>query len=201
MASDRLKSELTADMDASRNPYGVTKKDQDDATIQGAQPLSRKERYIWRELCKSSRRFGGDSHDHKRLHRKLRYAALILTASSAVLAGLALAEGPAKKLIGALTLVFTAASGAVASIESLRKPAELWIHERTIFYSLEDLKREFAIELYGRRREDTLEKVFEQMQAVLGASADKWSRQIVGDKRLKGSSHEETSDVPTLADK
>jgi hypothetical protein len=86
--------------------------------------------------------FGADSKGHKTQYRILRYTVFTLTAFSTLLAGAALLAphmGPGMSLA---ILVLSAVSGVVTSVEGVRKPAELWVHERATYLALKDLKRE-----------------------------------------------------------
>ena len=122
-----------------------------------------------------------DSKRHKSMHRRLRYALFFLTALSSVLAGYALYQNKADKNAGdqiALAIVVTTAlSSLVTAIEGLRKPAELWIHERKICYALVDLKREIE---YGTLNEDNenLDKQFGKLQGILELSAKDWTVKV-----------------------
>ncbi|GEM_PF-1386310 len=121
------------------------------------------------------------SKKHKRIHRALRYTVFAMTACSTVLASFAL-YFPAYQSGISLAIVFiSVASGVVTSIEGLRKPGELWIHERTTHYALKDLKRELEYLEYRPADQNpppTLDGIFTRMQSILGASGDKWNRDI-----------------------
>ncbi|HOI51918.1 MAG TPA: hypothetical protein PLN02_06035, partial [Azonexus sp.] len=67
----------------------------------------------------------------------------------------------------------------------LRKPAELWIHERMTYYALMDLQREAAFVLDEASPPELVEKYFFRLQEILGASNDKWNRQIVGKRETQ----------------
>src|ERR1044071_4870694 len=132
------------------------------------------------QLCEHIGRFDKESKKHKHMYRGLRYIVFGLTACSTVLAGLAIAL-PERQLAINIAIVFTtAAVGVCTSIEGLRKPSELWIHERTIFASLKDLERELKYRLADPSNPETIDDVFQRMQDVLGSARDRWSRQIVG---------------------
>jgi hypothetical protein len=124
--------------------------------------------------------FEKESKAHKRLHRTLRYLVFSLTAASTALAGFALAVPEIQKPINIVIVFVTASIGLVTSIEGLRKPSELWIHERTIYYSLKDLQRE--LQFHGTESQESkfADDVFDRMQIVLGSARDRWSRQIAG---------------------
>ena len=124
--------------------------------------------------------FAKESRAHKRLHRALRYLVFSLTATSTALAGFALAAAEFQRPINIAIVLATALIGLVTSIEGLRKPSELWIHERTIYYSLKDLQRE--LQFHGGENPDAkfADDVFDRMQIVLGSARDRWSRQIAG---------------------
>ncbi len=132
--------------------------------------------------------FEKESKAHKRLHRTLRYLVFTLTAVSTALAGLALAIPDIQRPINIAIVLVTASIGLVTSIEGLRKPSELWIHERTIYYSLKDLQRELQFHGDESPEQKFSDDVFDRMQIVLGSARDRWSRQIAG-KAATASSH------------
>jgi hypothetical protein len=134
--------------------------------------------------------FEKESKAHKRLHRRLRYLVFAFTAVSTALAGLALAMPEIQKPINIAIVLVTASIGLVTSIEGLRKPSELWIHERTIYYSLKDLQRELQFHGDEGPEQKFADDVFDRMQIVLGSARDRWSRQIAG-KTAIASGHSE----------
>ncbi len=123
-------------------------------------------------------RFGEDSTKHKNQHRRLRYAVFALTAGSTLLAGVALQAPGASSEIALAILALSAASGLVTSIEGVRKPAELWVHERATFLALKDLRREVEFSTNDASSFETLETYFQRMQSLLGDSARKWQDDI-----------------------
>ena len=102
----------------------------------------------------------------------------MLTSISAVLAGLAIKLPEFSSAISVAIVLVSAAVGVITSIEGLRKPAELWIHERTTFYALMDLKREMEFKLDENSPHEVIEKYFFRLQELLGASGEKWNRHI-----------------------
>jgi hypothetical protein len=135
--------------------------------------------FLRSELTASMKRFEEDSIDHKNLHRRLRYLAFALTALATTLAGAAIAFPEAHTATSLAIVVVTASLGVVTSIEGMRKPAELWIHERTTLYALKDLERDLTFwcdrEVIDRAE---IEARFARLQAILGASADNWNRDV-----------------------
>lgn len=125
--------------------------------------------------------FDGESKKHKRLYRALRYMVFGLTAASAVLAGAA-AAGQIGQWSNVLIICASALIGLVTSIEGLRKPSELWIHERGIYHALHDLKREVEFEAAGNITEQVIEQYFERLQNILSAGSERWGSQIVKGK-------------------
>ncbi len=53
---------------------------------------------------------------------------------------------------------------------------ELWIHERTTYYALTDLKREAEFKIDEDSPPEVIELYFFKMQEILGASGEKWNR-------------------------
>ena len=122
--------------------------------------------------------FGADSKGHKNQYRILRYTVFTLTAFSTLLAGAALLAphmGPGMSLA---ILVLSAVSGVVTSVEGVRKPAELWVHERATYLALKDLKREVEFSTDDTTSFEVLNTHFQKMQRLLGASAEKWNKEI-----------------------
>ena len=78
-----------------------------------------------------------------------------------------------------LAVVFaTAIAGIATSIEGLRKPSELWIHERNIFYALTDLEREMNYEASESGGLKNADDYFNRLQYILTTSTENWSRKV-----------------------
>jgi hypothetical protein len=122
--------------------------------------------------------FRDESAKHKKLYRLTRYTVFSLTACSTILASFALTFVEFQTWFNLAVILTTAASGVVTSIEGLRKPAELWILERNVFYTLNDLKRELEYNSAYKAQELNADEYFQRMQEVLNATSDKWSRQV-----------------------
>ena len=137
------------------------------------------------QLSKKIQLFKDDSDKHKNLYRKLRYSVFLLTSLSALLAGLSLKFPDLSPTISVIILLVLAAVGVLTSIEGLRKPSELWIHERTTYYALMDLRREVEFLVDDNASKVVVEQYFLRMQEILGASNEKWNRNIVGVQRNK----------------
>jgi hypothetical protein len=134
--------------------------------------------FLREELKCNAERFDTDSKNHKRMYRRLRGATIGVTACSSVLAAVGVAKPELQPWINLAIVFFTAAVGVMAALEAMRKPSELWIHERTTYYGLKDLGRE--LEFRTRVGEKTaIRETFERMQALLGASSEKWNRELV----------------------
>lgn len=138
--------------------------------------------------------FEGHSKRHKRQYRHLRYLVFALASISTVLAGAALAYPVAQRHLNVAIVLVTALVGLVTSLEGLRRPAELWIHERTTLYALKDLKRAIEYTASGTISDDSLDGHFSTMQAILGASADEWA-QKVRPKPIQNEPHGGTSET------
>ena len=137
-----------------------------------------KRAYLLEQLEERISYFEGESKQHKKLYRNLRYAVFTLTAVSSLLAGLALKFTEANSYFDLAIVFISATIGVVTSIEGLRKPAELWIHERITYYALLDLKREVEFYLNENSPPEVVEHFFRKMQETLGASGEKWNRHI-----------------------
>jgi len=103
---------------------------------------------------------------------------LYLTGVATILGSVTLVVPQADKWSGFLIVVVTVAAGAFAAIEGIRKPSELWLIERNIFHTLNDLRRE--IEYYGGDASDEkrLDAYFARLQDILYSSSQKWSKNI-----------------------
>jgi hypothetical protein len=134
--------------------------------------------FVRQELAFNSERFNNDSKQHKRMYRRLRGLTIIVTACSTVLAAIGVAKTELQPWINLSIVFLTAAVGVISAFEAMRKPNELWIHERTTYYGLKDIERE--LQFRTRNGEPTaIRECFERMQALLGASSEKWNREVV----------------------
>jgi hypothetical protein len=147
-----------------------------DATHSASQPQYA---FLVHELEVHTDRFNLDAEKHKRLYRLLRYWAIGLTACTTVLAAVA-ATNTLGPWISVVIVVFTAAAAVVTSIEGLRKPSELWIHERITHYALKDLRRELDYRCAAGLDPAVVKDCFDRLQSLLGASAENWNKKVVG---------------------
>ncbi|MFT3745787.1 MAG: DUF4231 domain-containing protein [Pyrinomonadaceae bacterium] len=133
---------------------------------------------LLKKVTSERRRFDEESTKHKRLYRKLRVLAIVLTGLATVLGGASLFPGVNRDLMSLGIVFVTAATGIVASIEAIRKPSELWMIERNIFHTLSDLRRE--LEYYGSERlnQKQLDAYFARLQEILYSSRQEWRRNI-----------------------
>ncbi len=76
------------------------------------------------------------------------------------------------------TVVTTTLTSVLVAIEGYRRPGELWMHERTTFHALWDIRR--TLDYHGGAEADDAlaDECFERMQAVLGAASQKWNREF-----------------------
>jgi hypothetical protein len=121
--------------------------------------------------------FDDESKKHKKLYRSIKYAIFTLTAISTILASLAAASmgGPYMNI---LVVVVSAAIGLLTSIEGMRKPAELWMHERALHHAFEDLHREIEFHRQGNLSDADIDTFFARIQGLLSTSASEWRQQI-----------------------
>jgi len=136
--------------------------------------------YLVEQLAQHIKWFDNESKTHKKLYRRLRYLVFGLTACSTALAGLALANPKWQPSINLAIIFTTAATGVATSIEGLRKAGELWIHERTVYYSLRDLERDLGFRSAEQTDSTVVEDIYGRMQEVLGSARDRWSRSVAG---------------------
>ena len=130
------------------------------------------------ELDRSIKWFHDEADRHKILYRRCRYSVFALMASATVLAAVTLAlPEQYRPISNVAVVVVTALSGIITSVEGLRKPGDLWQDERSFEYALRDIRRN--VEFYIVDENETeVEKHFQQVQAVLRASGDKWLSHI-----------------------
>lgn len=134
--------------------------------------------FLGTELTARITHFEDESRAHKTLYRTFRYWSLGLSAGASVLAGAALVLPGQAGWIGLLVLAATSGAGVVTALEGLRKPAELWIHERATLNRLRDLKRELDWHAARGEGEAQAEALFERLQQVLAGSAEQWHQQV-----------------------
>lgn len=135
-----------------------------------------KRQYLIDQLSEKILDFQKASETHKSLYRNLRYAVFFLTGISAVLAGAAIKYPELNSTISLAIVFASSAIGITTSIEGLRKPAELWIHERTTYYALTDLKRKVEFNTDENSLPEVIERYFFKMQEILESSGEKWHR-------------------------
>lgn len=141
-----------------------------------------KHNQLMAELDVQIKRLDDESSKHKNMYRVFRYLVFALTASSTALASLSLSFQEMQMAFSLSIVVITATVGVVTSIEGLRKPGELWVHERATYYNLKDIKRELEFRTADDDNPVSVDEFFDRMQAVLGAAGEKWRRQIVSDQ-------------------
>ena len=144
-----------------------------------------KEANLIEEVKNQIKKFDDESQKHKSLYRKLRYTALILTGVATVLASVALSFTEIQSFLNMAIVVVTASTGVITSIEALRKPAELWIHERNILNALKDLKREIDYKSSSTGEIDEIDDYFNKLQQILGSSQEKWTKQVTPKEQNK----------------
>jgi hypothetical protein len=141
-----------------------------------------KRKQLMTHLVQKIAEFGKEADKHKRMYRGMRYGLFILSGFSALLAGMAAAnispflDGNS---INLLIIFISSLSGVITSIEGLRKPAELWILERTTHRALEDLKREVEYRFCQQGDDLNIDPYFRRLQDILSGAGDKWSQQII----------------------
>ncbi len=121
--------------------------------------------------------FDAEASKHKRLFRLLRYGVFGLTALSTILAGMSAAD-IWDHWIKIILVAVTSATSLLASIEGLRKPADLWLNERSVCHGLHDLKREVDYLATGTIDEKTLDECFRRMQTLLSDGSIRWKQQL-----------------------
>ena len=135
--------------------------------------------HLMTEIKEQIERFDKESTRHKNMYRTFRYTIFLLSGTATVLAGVSLAHPQMQHLYGVLIVITTALAAFVTSVDGVRKPNELWIHERTTLYQLKDLKRELEFRSVIDKDGVQVADFFQRLQDILGASGKKWSGQIV----------------------
>ncbi len=139
-----------------------------------------KKEYLQQQLEEKIGVFEKDSKDHKSLYRQLRYSVFFLTAFSSALSAVALKLPQWNATISLSIIIISATIGIITSIEGIRKPAELWIHERGTCLALMDLRREVEFELDENNSPESVDQYFRKMQEILETSSEKWRLGIAG---------------------
>lgn len=122
--------------------------------------------------------FHNQSEKHKTLHRRLRYCAIGLTGCATVLAGIAATFPEANRFFSVLLVLTTAAVSVVTAVEGVRKPGELWIHERNVLHSLRDMRRQLDLLQSSGERIDVMH-YSNRLDDLLNASKLTWTESIV----------------------
>jgi hypothetical protein len=157
-------------MDNSSNPEQPTPEGG-----QGEKPDTKLSR-LKGDLNELIKQFGEESEKHKSLNRRLRYYLFALTGCATVLSATAAQYANLKVPLNLVVVLVTVGAGIVASIEAIRKPAQLWILERGAFHALKDLRRELEYEGSGVA-DTTVDLYFKRMQSILAASNEQWIAQ------------------------
>jgi hypothetical protein len=134
--------------------------------------------FFKKELNRKIEDFRVHSKRHKSLYRNIRYTIFLLTGVSTVLAGIAIGSADIQQYLNVGVVIVTATIGGLSSFEGLRKPSELWIMERNLFHSLNDLKRSFEFDLAKDEKNLDVQKHFDFMQVLLNSAGEKWSKNV-----------------------
>ncbi len=137
-----------------------------------------KQEFLAAELAKNIKHFDGDSTRHKNMYRLLRYIAFTFSAGSTILAGIALAFPHHQTNLNIAILFSSAAIGVASSIEGLRRPHELWVHERSVLYDLRDVERDLAYHAQDLSVPVPVDELYARTQAILQASRDRWRQNV-----------------------
>src|SRR5688500_3347899 len=88
------------------------------------------------------KRIHDDSKRHKNTYRRVQTAIIVLTATTTAVAGAGLVLEDSRNIIQFAVLVLAAATTAVTSWGEMKRSRELWRHERQLYWSLSDIRRE-----------------------------------------------------------
>lgn len=137
-----------------------------------------REQYLRAELDAKIEQFKAQSDRHKHIYRRLRYAVFGLTALSTVLASAAMSAADLQQWLNLCVVVASALAGLASSVEGLRKPADLWIHERSVYFALLDLRRQIDFLRSDGGELPEIERHFERLQQILASSRQDWSSKV-----------------------
>jgi Protein of unknown function (DUF4231) len=137
-----------------------------------------KKGHLCAELKNQIGHFEEESNKHRILYRRYRYLLFGLTAASTVLASAIAMRDDLRTTISLVVVGANALAAFVTSVEGIRKPGELWIMERRVLRSLQDLKRDLDFHDAESLTEPQSEEYFNRMQAILSSSLESWSKQV-----------------------
>ena len=121
-------------------------------------------------------RIHDDSKRHKNNFRKVQTAIIILTATTTAVAGAGLVLPDSRNVVQFVVLVLAATTTAVTSWGEMMRSRELWRHERQLYWSLSDIRREVDFLRHMKElTEDEVKKYFGQATSILGSSVEGWS--------------------------
>jgi hypothetical protein len=139
---------------------------------------------LQKELDEIIEQFRNESEKHKLLNRRLRYLLFALTGCATVLSAAALEYPLVGPRLNFGVVLVSVGAGIVSSIEALRKPAQLWILERSVFNALKDLKRELEYE-GSEAAETKIDGYFGRLQSILAASNEQWTVHVNPPKKTE----------------
>ncbi len=122
-------------------------------------------------------KFKVESTRHKLMSRKLKYLLFALTGCATVFSSIALKFGKLEPWMDLGVVLVSVCGNVSSSIDALRKPGELWIHERNTLHALSDLKRELEYEA-SENTNISVDLYFNRMQSILSTSTKQWTSQV-----------------------
>lgn len=135
--------------------------------------------WLRKEIDDAIDKFHHEADKHKRMHYTCRYTAFTLTVVATVLASVALVvQDEASSVLNVVIVCVTAAMGAIASFEGMRKPADKWHNERRAEYALKDIKRELDFTLLTGGGAAEVQALYTRMVAVIESAREAWSRYV-----------------------
>lgn len=123
-------------------------------------------------------RLDKESTRHKHLHRRGQTGVIILTSVTTIVAATALIVSAERaKYVQFAVVCLTAVSAGLASWNEMRNARRLWQHEREVYYTLVDIRRElnFVATTRGLGTND-LDRFYGKIAGALGSSSQKWAR-------------------------
>lgn len=115
------------------------------------------------------------STKHKRQFRTCQTLVISLSALSSIVSAWALTQSPPPKSANLAIVIITAAATGISAWIEMKRSRDLWQHERPLYHSLRDLKRELEFsEDNGDLTPQKKREIFQRMSQILSQSGTRW---------------------------
>lgn len=116
-----------------------------------------------------------ESTKHKRQFRLCQTLVISLSALSSIVSAWALTQPAPPKFANLAIVVITALATAISAWIEMKRSRDLWQHERPLYHSLKDLKRELEFcESIGELTAEKKREIFQRMSQILSQSGTRW---------------------------